>query len=631
MSEKTNGEGVVVPKLTAGAVKELYDTGKVSGGGAILQVIEVRAIGSVKSSSTRYRLLLSDGSHFIQTMLATPLNDRVASGDIQNLCIVEHKESISNLLGQAQRKILITLQMNVLHQTTDRIGNPTDIEPPPPPTPTPTKASGSSSTGLNVVAGQKRREPEGDQKHIDSDGKRSSSDKRGNERVMAISELNVHVAKWGIKARVSKKSEMRTWSNPRGNGKLFSVDLLDSEGGEIRATAFNAQAEKFWDILTAGQVYSIRNGQIKQVDRKWNRQASHNCEITLTAETEIVQTHNDPTIRSVRYKFVKIGDIPSYSANDTVDVVALVKTVSPLTEFTSKKSGKPISKRAITVFDDTNTSIEVTLWGPTATKNTEEVLAGSPVVALKSLQVTEYNGRSLSMGFEGSLVIYPDLQEAQELRKWWDTVADHAAVPEPLTNATSSGNDARMTVAELESSQLGFGDTPDYINLRVNLTQFMFNKERPPWYKACQNVANRPQNKSEQKCAKKVVDTDGQYTCVSCGIVTDYTNRYMLSCQGSDATGSIWMTAFDNVAKDLLCGKTADELAALLDEGPPKSDQVSYLFQNDALFRYWIVKCRVKAEARKEGGDMIQRLTIMNAKPMDFKEERSYLLSLIPS
>ena len=44
------------------------------------------------------------------------------------------------------------------------------------------------------------------------------------------------------------------WSNMKGEGKLFSFDLLDVGGGEIRCTAFNDQAEKFFAVVEVGWV-----------------------------------------------------------------------------------------------------------------------------------------------------------------------------------------------------------------------------------------------------------------------------------------------------------------------------------------------------------------------------------------
>lgn len=44
------------------------------------------------------------------------------------------------------------------------------------------------------------------------------------------------------------KSAIRTWSNAKGEGKLFSMDLCD-DSGEIRATAFRNECEKFYDMI----------------------------------------------------------------------------------------------------------------------------------------------------------------------------------------------------------------------------------------------------------------------------------------------------------------------------------------------------------------------------------------------
>lgn len=60
--------------------------------------------------------------------------------------------------------------------------------------------------------------------------------------------LNNLLHRWVIKARVVNKSAIRTWSNSRGEGKLFSMDLVD-ESGEIRCTAFRDQCDKFYDMI----------------------------------------------------------------------------------------------------------------------------------------------------------------------------------------------------------------------------------------------------------------------------------------------------------------------------------------------------------------------------------------------
>lgn len=60
--------------------------------------------------------------------------------------------------------------------------------------------------------------------------------------------LGDFLSRWIIKARVTNKSNIRTWSNSRGEGKLFSIDLLD-ESGEIRLTGFKDMVDKFYDYI----------------------------------------------------------------------------------------------------------------------------------------------------------------------------------------------------------------------------------------------------------------------------------------------------------------------------------------------------------------------------------------------
>jgi hypothetical protein len=51
-----------------------------------------------------------------------------------------------------------------------------------------------------------------------------------------------------LQARVTSKSDIRTWNKASGSGKLFSMDLMD-ESGEIRATAFKDQCDQYYDYI----------------------------------------------------------------------------------------------------------------------------------------------------------------------------------------------------------------------------------------------------------------------------------------------------------------------------------------------------------------------------------------------
>ena len=45
--------------------------------------------------------------------------------------------------------------------------------------------------------------------------------------------LNPYQDNWLIKVRCTNKEDIREYNNSRGAGKVFSIDLLDSDGGEV--------------------------------------------------------------------------------------------------------------------------------------------------------------------------------------------------------------------------------------------------------------------------------------------------------------------------------------------------------------------------------------------------------------
>ena len=45
-----------------------------------------------------------------------------------------------------------------------------------------------------------------------------------------------------VKAKVTFKGDMRTYSNDRGDGCVFGIEILDKDGGAIKCTFFNETA-----------------------------------------------------------------------------------------------------------------------------------------------------------------------------------------------------------------------------------------------------------------------------------------------------------------------------------------------------------------------------------------------------
>jgi len=199
-----------------------------------------------------------------------------------------------------------------------------------------------------------------------------------------------------------------------GVGKLFSVDLIDAAGDEIRATAFTEVAEKLYGLLEVGHVYLISKGEVKVANKKFTT-IPHSFEITFTNATVVSPVVEDSSTASIpvgHFSFVPIEKIASMDANELVDVLGVVTQTTDAQTFTQKSTGRDLTKKTLTLMDNTAYSIEVTLWGDLA-KNTNPDVGN--VVAIRAARVGTFNGKSLSTGGASQVTVSPDIAEAKKL------------------------------------------------------------------------------------------------------------------------------------------------------------------------------------------------------------------------
>jgi replication factor A1 len=114
-----------------------------------------------------------------------------------------------------------------------------------------------------------------------------------NANVYPIEGLSPYAHKWTIKARCTSKSDIKTWHNKNGEGKLFTVNLLD-ESGEIRATGFKEQCDAFYDTFQEGGVYYISSPCRVQLAKKQFSNLNNDYELTFETGTVVEKVNHIP-------------------------------------------------------------------------------------------------------------------------------------------------------------------------------------------------------------------------------------------------------------------------------------------------------------------------------------------------
>lgn len=533
-------------------------------------------------------------------MLATQLKGLVENDGLARNCLIKIKSYAPNTIQD--RKIIILLDVEVVDTTiADRVGDPKSYEQRAAPA---VKTEGGAGTSpaprANAGAMPARRAP--------TAGVRAGGDGSINKNpVYPIEGLSPYQNKWTIKARVTSKSEIKYWSNARGDGKLFSVNLLD-ETGEIKATGFNDAVDKLYPLFIENRVYYISKAKVNIAKKQFST-VNNEYEITFEKDSEVFECKDDDVgdVPEVKYNFVPLDQLDSVEPKQTCDVVGIVDSVGELGEIISKASQKPVQKRELVFVDQTGMSVRLTLWGKTAmTYGTDKGHVGAgmddrPVVAFKNISVGDFGGRSLSMTSSSSMMVNPDLPEAHSLRGWYDDEGvalsskqafksySSAMLGNSTVGANSSDPKERKTIGEVKD--LGLGTKPegkaDYFNMRATL---VYIRNENLYYTAC------PGEKGPgEKCQKKVVcESEGNWRCERCNRsyeAPDY--RYMLSANVQDYTGQLWINSFNDVGEQIV-GMKAEQLEQLRneDDGEAKYNQVL----TKAANKMYMFNCRAKMD-----------------------------------
>lgn len=181
-----------------------------------------------------------------------------------------------------------------------------------------------------------------------------------------------------------------------------------------------------------------------------------------------------------------------------------------MNKFTARTTNRELTKRDVTLIDNSNAAVTLTLWGQEAEDFNH---SNHPIVLVKGARINEFNGgKTISVASSsGVLKINPACDEGHILRGWFDNGGGEN-IAANVSGRTGGGNFATewMTFQDVKLKNLGNGDKPDYFQLRGTVHLIKTNNAT---YKAC----------PQPECNKKVVDHgNGQYRCEKCN--RDYHN-----------------------------------------------------------------------------------------------------------
>ena len=116
-----------------------------------------------------------------------------------------------------------------------------------------------------------------------------------------------------------------------------------------------------------------------------------------------------------------------------VDLIGLVSSILPASTI-RKKDGFGTSRRTVFLRDTSCFSIDVTLCSHHChTKGSHVASLYSsdppPVLAIKGVRLTDYNGKTIESVPSSTILINPDIEETHRLQKWYTDHGFHTASP----------------------------------------------------------------------------------------------------------------------------------------------------------------------------------------------------------
>lgn len=220
----------------------------------------------------------------------------------------------TRICSQKPYRLLIILDLHVVENIGTKIGNPAALQGP-----------GGEGKPVSSANGTPAPQQQSEQTTTSSSTTRPPPAKAApappkaapsaHPNLFPIEGLSPYQNNWTIRAKVKQKSDIRTYSNQKGEGKFFSVTLLD-DTGEIKATAFNQSVDELYPKFEEGHTYYISKARVNLAKKKFNT-VNNDYELGLERSTTVEECHDGDTIQE-KYDFVELNRLSEKKGGDMI-------------------------------------------------------------------------------------------------------------------------------------------------------------------------------------------------------------------------------------------------------------------------------------------------------------------------
>ncbi|KZT61592.1 replication factor-a protein [Calocera cornea HHB12733] len=608
-------------QLTRNAISQIITAKSFDNFKPVVQLLHIQRVAATRAGAPdQVRLKLSDGRRWTHALLAPRQLSSAMDGLLNKFCLLRLNDFSRNPVQDKQwadlqtwtlgvtetrwDRVVIVKALDVVKQEKEGLGDPQPIDIH---GPTFVQETGvatpvlSGQSKLNRISGKPT-----------TTGFNSVSSMNGQPAITPLSEVSSYCNKWTVKARISQKSDIRTWSNERSSGHLFSFVMMD-ETMSIKATAFKDEVDKFFDQVQEGRVYHISRGRVVPAKKQFNK-TDNDFEVILGKDTTIEECEDESNVPEIDQSYTPLANLQDLNKDQLCNILGIVTEIGQVFETVTRKTQRAVSKRDLTIVDRSGFSCRITLWGKIADDFDVPV---NPVISFRGLRVGDFNGRSLSYENGTSrMEIQPDSEEAHAMRGWFEAVGATqtytACQGTSAPQGTSAGLDRKelLSIADVINSNIGM-EKAEYFTVKLRIL-WTPNRESTFSYPACRTA----------KCQKKLEekeDTD-QWQCAKCDTVWDEPEyRYTTRIGAADHKESAWFSVFDEVAAQLF------EMKAIDLQNLKESDEHGFARQMRVpQSKQYYFKC--KAQESIVNSQSRVKYTILKAFPIHYITEIKQLI-----